>query len=267
MEKNQRAENFRLTKGPINKRARRFFSLPWVITGILYLGFFACLFWGLSGCATNPPPPLVTQPTTKTLSFQIFLNDAAKVSTQFTENNKTFLGTYRIIVNTLNPNLIGNNTVLTSSTDTWTDYFQYDITGWTRNHRIALPNSQQPQQWTGFQAITPGAISASQNSFTVALSTPDQYLGNATSFLVSVITYIAPQSNPANLHAIDALGPQLNGGTTIDYIAFNSSLSNQNSKADSGGLGDWLAYPLDFPDLTNSDYTNFDIKSMTVILQ
>lgn len=171
------------------------------------------------------------------------------------------------MINTLNTSLIGNQTAVTTSPDTWTDYFQLDSTGWTRNHRIALPNSQQPQQWSGFQAVTPGTISSSGNSFTLALSLPDQYLGAASIFNASVITYIAPASNPLDLHPIDSLGPTLTNTQAINYISFNSSVSTQNTLTDSGGLGDWLAYPADFPDLTNSNYQNFDVKSLSIFIQ
>lgn len=233
----------------------------WLAAILLFLGLLA--FAG-AGCSTAPPPAGAA-PLGKTISFQVILNDAAGVKTQFiSSSGKNYLGTYRIVINTLNSALIGNQTAITTSQDTWTDYFQLDTSGWTRNHRIALPNSSAPQQFTGFQAITPGTISG--NSFTIALSLPDVYLGNATTFNASVITYISPQSDPGNLHAIDALGPTLSG-TPIDYLSFNAAVSKTNSKADSGGLGDWLTYPGDFPDLTNSDYQNFDIKSFTVVVQ
>lgn len=223
------------------------------------------LLFPLAGCSTSAPPPAPAGPLGNTISFQVALNDSGRVTTQFTSSSgRTYLGTYRVVINTLNTSLIGNQVAVTTSPDTWTDYFQLDVNGWTRNHRIALPTSQQPQQFTGLQAITPGSISSSGNNFTIALSLPDQYLGNAGTFNASVITYIAPSSSSGSLHAIDALGPTLSG-VSIDYLSFNASSSKTNSKSDA--LGDWQTYQGDFPEFQSTDYQNFDIKSFTVTIQ
>ncbi len=282
VERDQMEESFQSTKGRLRKReGKGKFSWPW---GSFLL--FLSLAFVLSSCATGPPPPLPAPalpapgggggggggpipPTGPTrLIFQVDLNDSGRVTTLFnTGTPKTYLGTYRIVINTLNTALIGNQTAVTTSPDTWTDYFQFDLTGWTRNHRIAPPNAPQPQQWTGFQVITPGSISPTGNSFTLTLSLPDTYLGSATLFNASIITYIAPQTNPSDLHPIDALGPTIISTSPIDYLTFNVATSMTNSKADTGGLGDWATYPADFPDLVNSNYINYDVKAFTVTEQ
>lgn len=221
----------------------------------------------LVGCATGPPPPLPS-PRVQTLNLVVNLNDLARVNTRITTSSgNTYLGFYRIVINSLNTSLIGNQIAVTTSPDTWTDTIELSTSGWSRNHRIASPTSQQPQQWSGFQAITPGTISSSGNSFTVALTLPDQVLGSANLFNASIITYLAPVSNPGDLHPIDSLGPLLSPSTAIDFLTFNAAASNPNTKADSGGTGDWATYPADFPDLQPADYQNYDIRSLTISIQ
>lgn len=249
-------ENFQSTKSRLKPRGRfaARFACQW---GFL---FFWVLAFALFGCATGPPPVTTPTPTTTTkLTFQVGLNNNGTPTTQFTTSAGTYLGIYRIVINTLNTSLIGNQFAITTSPDTWTDYFELDSGGWIRNHRIAQPNSQQPQQFTGQQAITPGTISG--NSFTLVLSLPDQYLGAANKFNVSVISYIALANNPGLLFPVDALGPQVSSSSPIDFISFDNTVSATNNKPDPSG--DWTSYSK-FPDITSANYQNFDITSLTV---
>lgn len=213
----------------------------------------------LAGCATGPPP--LAPSTGETLEFTVNINPSGHVETQWTTSaGNTYLGYYRIVINNLNPALIGSQTAITTNPDTWTDYFELNNGGWIRNDRIAPPSSQQPQQWTGAQPVTPGTIGTT--SYTMEVTLPDHYLGNASQFNVSVITYIAPQSNPSDILPIDALGPPITATSPISYISFNSAISKINTMSDP--LDDYATYPAQFPDLQASDYQNFDISSFTV---
>jgi hypothetical protein len=234
------------------KMKLHFFLVAWIFF-LIALSFF-------SGCATPPPP---TPTSAQSLSFQVSINPSGQITTQFTgSQGNAYLGFYRIVINDFNQSLVGTETAVTTNPCTWTDYFELNNGGWIRNDRIAPCTSNQPQQFTGAQAITPGTISNGGTSFTIALSLPDPHLGSASQFNVSVITYIAKQSNPANLVAIDALGPPLSANSPINYISFNSALSNTNTMNDP--LGDWVADPVDFPDITTAQYQDFDIASLTV---
>lgn len=257
-EKRQTEGNSRLKEFPLARLGR--LSTKWTFqVGVLFLWVLA---FGLFGCSTGPPPPAAAKPSSKTLTFQVSFNNITSLSTQFsTSAGNTYLGFYRIVLNTLNTGLIGNQFAITTSPDTWTDYFELNSTGWIRNHRIAPPSSQQPQQWTGNQAITPGTISSSNNSFTLVVSLPDQYLGTAGKFNASIITFIAQASSPGILYPIDALGPPVSTNSSIDFLTFDTSVSSTNNKSDS--LNDWTTYAR-FPDITVANYQNFDVQSLTV---
>ncbi len=233
-----------------------------IFIGLLVI---ACLVSGLVlsphriVAGTRPAPPKF-----RTLSFQIRLNDAGEVKTSFVSSEgKRYLGVYRIVINSLDPALIGGQNAVTTSPDTWTDYIQLDQFGWSRNHRIAPPYSQQPGQWTGFQPVSGGTTSG--NNLSVILTLPDLYLADAKQFNASLITYIAPEDNPNDLHPIDALGPPLSSSVPIEYLMFDAAVSPTNYKSDP--LGDYASYPADLADLSNADYRNFDIQSLTVVEQ
>ncbi len=255
-----------MTKSAENQINKIKGAISWLLSPFLFSVLIPFIF---SGCATGPPPVIV--PTVKTLRFQVTVQGA--ITTSFSENGTQYLGVYRIAVNDLNSSLIGSDTLVTTNPDTWTDYFELDNGGWIRNDRIASPTSQQPQQWTGPQAITPGSISSNGNSFTIALTLPDHYLQNADQFNLNVFTYIVPASsslvtclNPQSLcipPVISEIGATL--PTIPPLINFNVNVSNPytiNNQPD-----DYLEDPIDLPGLTTSDYENFALSSLTVSVQ
>jgi hypothetical protein len=257
------AEKTELTKVQIKKIGT---AISWLLYSLLSFIFIPFLS---AGCSTGPPPLLA--PVSKTLRFQVTVQGG--ITTSFTENGTQYLGVYRIAVNDLNTSLIGSDTLVTTNPDTWTDYFELDNSGWIRNDRIASPTSQQPQQWTGPQAITPGSITSNGNSLIIVLKLPDTYLGNAQQFDINVFTYIVPASsslvnclNPQNQcipPVISEIGAAL--PTTPPLINFNENISNPYTI--NNQPNDYLEDPVDLPGLTTSDYENFALSSLTVSIQ